>query len=227
MPEAAAHAQGILMARPDAAAGPGLPAGTNAIGLGGTRDGLVQVPGVAPPGRRPPLLVMLHGAGASSADVLPMVASCAEQHAVVVLVPDSRGATWDLIQRGYGPDVAFLDAALGRLFARQAVDPARIAVAGFSDGASYALSLGLANGSLFGDVLAFSPGFCAPARREGTPRIFLSHGREDPVLPFARCGDRVAGALARDGYDVAYRPFSGGHAVPSPLVAEAFRRFLA
>jgi hypothetical protein len=56
------------------------------------------------------------------------------------------------------------------------VDPTRLAVGGFSDGTSYALSLGLTNGDLFSHVLAFSPGFAVPARRRGRPRLFLSHG---------------------------------------------------
>ncbi|GJD66696.1 alpha/beta hydrolase [Methylobacterium frigidaeris] len=106
------------------------------------------------------------------------------------------------------------------------VGPQRITVAGFSDGASYALSLGLANGDLVRDVLAFSPGFAAPARRQGAPRIFISHGRQDPVLPFERCGDRLAAALVQSGYDVAYRPFNGGHVVPTEIAEAAFRRFL-
>ena len=33
---------------------------------------------------------------------------------------------------------------------------------GFSDGASYALSLGAANGDLFTHIAAFSPGFMRP-----------------------------------------------------------------
>ena len=38
------------------------------------------------------------------------------------------------------------------------IDPSRIAMAGFSDGASYSLSVGLANGDLFSAVFGFSPG---------------------------------------------------------------------
>jgi predicted esterase len=116
---------------------------------------------------------------------------------------------------------------LDRIFDSSAIDPARIAIAGFSDGASYALSLGLVNGTLFSDILALSPGFAAPSQTEGRPRVFIAHGREDPVLPFERCGDRLAAALTRSGYDVAYRPFSGGHVVPSEVVAMAFARFMS
>ena len=170
---------------------------------------------------------MLHGAGASAHDVMPMVSPCADERSVLVLAPDVRGATWDLIQRDYGPDVAFLDHALEEVFRTYAVDPERIAIAGFSDGASYALSLGLVNGSLFRDVLAFSPGFAAPSQTVDQPRIFISHGRQDAVLPIDHCGERVAAALKQSGYDVDYRAFSGGHVVPVEMVAAAFARFLS
>ena len=225
MEQADPHSSGILTSRPGD--GPVEPAvvGTHPIGLGQRRDGVFHVPAGA--ARPVPLLFMLHGAGASAQDVLPLVSAAAEEHAVAVLAPDSRGATWDVIQHADGPDIDFLDTALARVFARVPVDPRCIVIAGFSDGASYALSLGLANGDLVRDVLAFSPGFAAPARREGTPRLFISHGRQDPVLPFERCGDRLAAALAQAGYDVAYHPFSGGHVVPTAIVEAAFHRFLA
>jgi predicted esterase len=100
-----------------------------------------------------------------------------------------------VIRHQYGPDVTFLDRALEQLFGTYAVDPERIAIAGFSDGASYALSLGLINGCLFRDVLAFSPGFAAPTRTEDAPKIFVSHGRQDAVLPVERCGRKVSAAL--------------------------------
>src|SRR5436190_993778 len=80
---------------------------------------------------------------------------------------------------GFGEDVAFLNRALESVFARLAVDPARVAIGGFSDGATYALSLGLANGDLFPRVVAFSPGFIISAPPHGRPRFFLSHGISD------------------------------------------------
>ncbi|MGE3282762.1 MAG: alpha/beta hydrolase [Alphaproteobacteria bacterium] len=170
---------------------------------------------------------MLHGAGASASNVMPIVADNAEAHGVVVLAPDSRGRSWDVIHADYGEDVAFLDRALGEVFRTCMIDPARIAIAGFSDGASYALSLGLINGGLFGDIIAFSPGFALPARTGDAPAIFICHGREDPVLPIERCGRRIAVRLRALGYDIDYREFVGGHVVPMDMVEAAFRRFLA
>ena len=122
-----------------------------------------------------------------------------------------------MIRGGYGPDVAFLDEALTAVFARFAVGP--VAVSGFSDGASYALSIGLANGDLFGHVLAWSPGFLAPSDRVGSPRVFVSHGTDDRVLPIDRCSRRLVPVLRADGYDVRYDEFEGGHVVPREVLA--------
>ena len=222
MPE---WSQGILTARPSdrASAGRHRP-GTSSLNVGDDRDGLMHVPEGIEPGRAAPLLVMLHGAGASSSDVMPMVVDAANQHSVLVVAPDSRGDTWDMLRRGYGPDVEFLDHVLAVVFASYAIAADRIAIGGFSDGASYALSLGLTNGRLFSDILAFSPGFMHPTREENSPRIFISHGREDPVLPIDRCGRRVAATLMRAGFDLDYREFAGGHVVPMDIIEAAFGR---
>jgi predicted esterase len=142
---------------------------------------------------------------------------------VAVLLPKSSGYTWDAVLGGFGPDVAELDRLLEATSGMLAVDPGRIAVAGFSDGASYALSVGRINGDLFGSILAFSPGFVVPGPPAGTPRIFVSHGTADPVLPIERCSRLLVPALRREGYEVDYREFDGGHVVPPELAEEALR----
>jgi len=216
-----------LRARPQVGPRRAAVPGVHPLGSGGGRDGFLSVP----PGYRSdvpaPLLVLLHGAGASAACLLPGYQHQADDAGVLVLAPDSRGTTWDVIQSGYGPDIAFLDAALERVFAAWAVQSDRIAIGGFSDGASCALSLGLANGDLFADILAFSPGFAAPTNHQGRPRIFISHGTADTVLPIDRCGRALRTRLARAGYEVLYREFDGGHRVPAAIVDEAFRWWLA
>lgn len=90
----------------------------------------------------------------------------------IVLFPDSRGRSWDMITgRRFGPDVEFLDAALAAVFSTCVVDTSRLCLAGFSDGATYALSLGLANGDLFTHLAAFSPGYVDPPTQVGTVRV--------------------------------------------------------
>src|SRR6185312_17238913 len=100
-----------------------------------------------------------------------------------VLAPNSRDKTWDAIGGSFGVDVAHLNRALERVFEKVAIDPARLAIGGFSDGASYAISLGLINGDLFNSIVAFSPGFVIDGTPHGTPRIFISHGTRDHILP--------------------------------------------
>lgn len=220
------HARGRLSARPRTGAPPETPAGQRRTGLQPLRDALLWAPLKYHPARPAPLILLLHGAGGDAKGTLPILRDQADLWGALVLAPKSRASTWDVIRGGYGPDVATIDAAMGEVFDRYNVDPRRRAISGFSDGASYALSLGLANGDLFRDILAFSPGFAAPGQTVGEPRVFISHGDDDQVLPVERCGRPLAKRLKTAGYDVDYREFSGGHVVPPDLVKVAMRRFL-
>jgi predicted esterase len=168
-----------------------------------------------------PLLVLLHGATGSGAGVLRRLGSLPEEAGVAVLAPDSRSSTWDVIEDGrFGADVHYINRALEFVFERVAVDPARIAVGGFSDGATYALSLGLINGDLFSHVVAFSPGFIVQQTPHGHPRFFISHGTSDPILPIDRCSRVIVPGLRKAGYEVTFREFNGGHEVPEAVGRE-------
>ena len=83
-------------------------------------------------------------------------------------VRDHYAGTMKGVAAGICPDVTFIDRALTRTFRRYAIDPTRVAIEGFSDGASESLSLGLTNGDLFTHVIAFSPGVLMPEERRGT-----------------------------------------------------------
>lgn len=196
------------------------PAGVHAL------DGLPGTALVVPPQVRDevPLLVFFHGAGGSAQDTLHRVQEQVSAAGALLLAPTSAASTWDLLTDGLGRDVAALDVALEQVFAGYQVGP--VAFGGFSDGGSYALSLGLAHGDLAQAVLAFSPGFAAPPEQVGAPRVWISHGRTDTVLPVARCGRRVAGVLRDGGYEVAYEEFDGGHVMPPHLLAAALRWWL-
>ena len=166
------------------------------------------------------LVVVLHGAGGSAEQGLNLLLPFADEAELLLLAPKSAGPTWDVIAGGFGPDVARIDAALTSVLERYPVAPG-VAVGGFSDGASYALTLGLGNGELLDSVLAFSPGFLAPDTVTGKPRLFVSHGLHDRVLPIDRCSRRLVPALQRAGYDVTYREFDGPHVVPPEVAGEA------
>ena len=193
------------------------PSGLSELHIGTQRDGLLYVPLSYVPDTPAPLLVALHGAGASGASWSSYPAR-AEARGMILLLPDSRSTTWDLVLGHLGPDVAFLNEALRYTFERCRIDSTRLTLGGFSDGASYALSLGASNGDLFSHLIAYSPGFFAPRDPiVGNPPVYVSHGDADPILPVANTRTVIVPALRNAGHDVTYQEFSGGHEVPSAI----------
>lgn len=216
---------GRVLARPGQVQDPGAP-GLRPLGLDAARDAYLYVPGSYRVESPAPLVVLFHGAGGHAHHGLAPLLELADEAGLVLLAPASRASTWDVIGGGYGPDVRLIEQAAEYVFSRYAIDPARIAAGGFSDGASYALSLGITNGDLFPHILAFSPGFMAPAAQRGSPRVFISHGTQDTVLPIARCSRRIVPQLQDAGYEVEYREFQGGHTVPPGIARETVRWFI-
>jgi phospholipase/carboxylesterase len=218
--------QASLSARPGQVTGHALP-GLQKLGLGRERDSYLYVPADYDPARPAPLVLLLHGAGGHAHDGLRVLLHLADHHNLILLAPASHGNTWDVITEGaFGTDRDLVDRALLHVFAQYAVNPARVAIGGFSDGASYALSLGLANGDLFTHVLAFSPGFVAPAPARGAPLVFISHGTEDQVLPVEPCGRTIVHQLRTAGYQVVYDEFEGGHTITAEVAQAAVHWFL-
>ncbi|MCC7368023.1 MAG: phospholipase [Chloroflexi bacterium] len=216
---------GRLSARPrppsESGSGGSQPTGLQPLGLDAERDGLLYIPSSYQPDHPLPLVLMLHGAGGNAQGGMGPLAARAEAAGLILLAIDSRGKTWDVVRTDFGPDVTFIDRALQQTFGRYTVDPARFTVEGFSDGGSYAVSLGVSNGDLFSSILAFSPGFIAASGLIGSPRVFISHGTQDPVLNIDRCSRRIVALLRQSSYDVQYHEFEGGHTIPPEIVDEA------
>lgn len=202
--------------RPSKSSGPG----QTYLGMDRDRDAILQLPKASANGPVP-LLLMLHGATQSAEDMLDYLGKIPEETGVAILSVNSRQETWDAIRGSFGRDVDFINHALERAYDQAAIDPDHLAIGGFSDGASYALSLGLINGDLFNRVIAFSPGFVIDGPPHGTPRFFISHGTDDPILPIDRCSRRIVADLKDKSYDVVFREFPGGHEVPETVAKEA------
>lgn len=200
--------------------------GRSSLGLATGRDGIVFVPASYEPTTPLPLVLMLHGAGQSAEIGIAPFLPFADAAGIVLVAPDSRGGTWDFLYGPYGADVEFIDRALAHVFERCAIDPSRVVIEGFSDGASYALSLGITNGDLFSRVIAFSPCILQPAAEVGRPRVFISHGTNDHILPIDACGRRLVARLTAAGYDVDFHEFTGPHTVP-PEMAQAAVAWMA
>jgi phospholipase/carboxylesterase len=185
-------------------------------------------------GEKPPLLVLLHGAGGTPDSILAAFRHEADRHGVVLLAPKSRAISWDLVMArrrstaaapSLAVDLPRIRAAMAALSARRPTDPARTAIGGFSDGASTALTIGLAHPQLFGSVLAYSPGMAfAPARFDPAQRIFIAHGRKDTVLPFANTARNIVPGLQAK-VAVTFRPFDGEHGMTGEVQEEGVAFF--
>src|SRR5262245_14319872 len=195
------------------------------------RNGLLYIP---PRDPEPlPLLVLLHKAGGSPSEWFSgegSYAAYADKGRFIILAPESPGPTWGTGPKSWGYDYVAINRALEEAFARCAVDPNRLAIGGFSDGASYALSLGLANGDVFSYIIAFSPGFIVRAQARGrigtnnevqVPLVYIAHGTADNVLPIASTSRIFVSSLRKNGYSVEFREFSGGHHVSRQVADQA------
>ena len=204
------------------------PAGLQKLDIGSRRDSYLYVPEHYHANQPMPLVLLLHGAGGHAHDGLRILLHLADRAGLILLAPASHASTWDIIaRRGFGQDLALVDRALEHAFAHYAVDAGHLGIGGFSDGASYALTLGLANGELFTHVLAFSPGFIGPMDQRGAPEVFISHGDEDRVLPIEPCGRTIVRQLRAAGYPLTYKEFHGGHVIPPEIAEEATSWFIA
>jgi predicted esterase len=76
-------------------------------------------------------------------------------------------------------------------------------------------------------MVAFSPGFYAPGEPiTGRPRVWVSHGTRDEVLPYAYTSGSLVPELRDAGYDVTFVSFDGDHGVPGEISESALSWFL-
>lgn len=202
---------------------PDVPYGLSPLGLGegGLRDGSIYVPKSYRHETPMPVLVMLHGYSGWG-DEMKSTFALAEEFGVIIVAPDSREVTWGRSAPGFDQDVRFIGAAFRKVVGMFNLDPERVGLGGRSDGAGYALSMGLAYGDTFNHVIAIAGGAMSPVRRKGKPKVFIAHGLDDLQMPIDRTGRLFQQQLKDEGYDVTYREYEGGHATPVEVVREVF-----
>lgn len=209
-----------------AAPGDPLPGRPRRLGLGDMdRDGLIYVPRGWKTDAAMPLLVVCHGAGNTSLSTQYSY-QYADEFGFIVVSPDSRDErTWESILGMWGPDLEFIGQAIKYAKSQCMIAEEHIGLAGFSDGASYALSMGIGNGDLFTKIMAMSPGIMQPAAVRGKPKIFISHGTADNVMPIDITSRKFVPKLRQLGYDVTYREYEGRHTLPPDIARESFTWF--
>jgi phospholipase/carboxylesterase len=223
-PAADTAANGRVTAPTDEGGGRTCAPGEHALRLGDGRTARLRVtpgPRTSPRG----LILAFHGAGGSASEGLFVFRRAWKIPGLVLVAPTALGNTWSALQQRKDLDLPTVNRALAEAWRRCRIDRRRVAVGGFSDGATYALSLGLQNGEVFRSVLALSPGGLLDVERRGKPRVFIAHGRGDDVLPIDR-SDAAARMLRSSGYPVTYKRFPGGHQVTPAISSAAVRWYL-
>jgi predicted esterase len=207
------------------------PAGTGRIAHGEQIAWIVTPPRIEP-GHAHALVVVLHGAGRQDELIVRGLQAERARRDAIFVVPRSLAPTWDLIAGGDGVDLAFLDGVLHTVYRRFRIDPVRQGIVGFSDGASYALAVGLSNPRIFSAVMGWAAGFLAidaPNLRpdDPKPRVLLEYGTHDQLFPFDQVALPMRDALERLGYAVDFRVDEGGiHWPRKDLLTDALDWFL-
>lgn len=206
-------------------AAPNLPGrGQIPLELGSMRDGYIYVPSGYVHTQPSALMLLLHGSGGHAHHGVELLQTLADAAGIILVAPASKFYTWSEVPHGVGRDARTVNRALDYVFTNYAIDASRISIAGFSDGASYAMTLGLLNGDLFKHVIAFSPRFVAAPDPQDTrrhPQFFISHGMRDEVMPISTATQRIVAPLERAGVNVEYVEFEAGHRIPPKIAKHA------
>ena len=204
-----------------------VPYGQSRLGLSDDiRDGTLYIPKSYKPGTPMPLLIMLHGFSGWG-DSQRSLFALAEELGFIVITPESRDITWGKEAPGFDQDVRYIGAAFRHVGSIANIDFDRVALGGQSDGAGYALTMGLAYGDTFNHLIVLAGGgLIEPIRRKGMPKIFIAHGVKDSTMPIDVSGRKNVAQLKKEGYDVTYHEHEGGHGTPREIVRESIEWFL-
>ena len=187
---------------------------------------LVLLPAGAPPGPRP-LIVVLHGYGDEPGINAEIYRKAARKRSAIVAAPSGlrpgpagRGFAWTFRDEAEW----WVLRAIDKVAAAHPVDPERVILAGFSQGADVALEVGLRHPHRFAGLLPVAGGYAAermPAPVGGGPRVYLLTGARDPrAESFRRAEERLGAA----GLAVRLRVVPGlRHAYPRSATAELGR----
>ncbi|GAB4222170.1 MAG: carboxylesterase [Acidobacteriota bacterium] len=187
-------------------------------------------------------VIWLHGLGADGWDFQPIVPELglppdlrvrfvfphAPRRPVTINMGLVMRAWYDIAELSLderGQDVAGIEDSARRISAlvererQRGITPARLVLAGFSQGGAMALHVGLRHPERLAGLVALSCYLLLPARTErerseasrGLP-VFQAHGEHDDVVPLV-AGEMTRDALVALGCEVTWRTYPVPHAV--------------
>lgn len=186
------------------------------------------VPPRAPADGRPPALLLLHGRGSDERDLVGLAGALDPQLMIVSArapMPLGPGYHWYDLHRvgepepeGFRHSLELLDRFVDEIVAGYGIDPARVFLLGFSQGAMMAGALTLirpervAGAVLLSGYLPLRSGLAIDeAGVRGRP-VFVGHGMSDGVIGI-EFGREAHAFLTRIGADVTYREYPIAHQI--------------
>ena len=176
-------------------------------------------------------IVLLHGRGASAADILSLGPGLAPDGGVAFAAPEAVGNSWypQSFMAPIAHNEPWLSSAIERIAAlvaqieQSGIARERIVLAGFSQGACLSSEFAARHQARYAAVLAFTGGLVGPPEQDlhhpgtlaGTP-VLLSSGDPDPHVPWSRVA-ATAEQLRRMGAVVTTNRYPGR---PHTVLAE-------
>jgi phospholipase/carboxylesterase len=125
---------------------------------------------------------------------------------------------------GLGHASTLLRACIDALVSSQGVDPKRLVIGGFSQGAMLTTEVALHDPRVFAGLAILSGTLVSRERwtlaaktRAPSLHVLQTHGRHDPILPFGTA-EVLSQMLQAAGADLRFVPFAGQHAIPAPAL---------
>ncbi len=191
---------------------------------------LAHPPSVASP--HPPLIVLMHGAGADEKDMIGLWRQLPPQF--VVVSPrgpfGGGGGGWRWYRKGPTQDAdlatsrGLVDLVVDGAIKRFDADPARVFIGGFSQGGVMTYEVALHEPGRFRGAVVMS-GKLFPSALAGDPLgpqttpFFIAHGAGDKVIPYPTA-IAARDALEKRGIKVTFEPYEGmAHTVSDPEMA--------
>lgn len=179
-----------------------------------------------------PAILVLHGMGGDETNLPPLLTSFRSTHIILSVrgpLPHGNGFAY-FFPKSYGnpdrttfdPAVATLTAFITKALKRYPIDPERLTIAGFSQGAIMGMTLSLVADLPIKGVIALS-GYIPSFIKEAAPAsvktgYFVSQGERDPIFA-STVGQGTAAFLGPRSADLTYREYPIGHEV-SPAVVQ-------